>query len=74
MTPHDAELIQRLYQPTSSSMATHLPDIGESLATALSELGRNPTAAQCDAMLHRLQSAGHAVARLRASLIAEAGQ
>ncbi len=70
---HDSELAERLHSPSSASMTKYLPDMGQALAAACTDLSRDPTIARCDEMLHRLQSAGHAVSRLRWALAAEGG-
>jgi len=72
MTSYEQAVVAQIYQPAAASLARHLPDMGQSLAAALCELARDPTGPRCDEMIHRLQSAGHAVSRLRAQLVAEA--
>lgn len=65
------ELMTRLYQPFSASLAKTLPDLGQALAGVFNDLARDPTDDQCIRALTSLRSAEHVVQRLRAALESE---
>jgi primosomal protein N'' len=74
MTPQQqAELAAKLFAPSATTLARYLPDMGDCLAGALVQLSRDPDPQRCDDMARRLQAASHAISRLRAALVAEAG-
>ena len=52
----------------SQTILSQLVDAGDGLAAALADLALDPTVRRADEVIARLQSAGHAVARLRRML------
>lgn len=56
------------FMPDLEAMRVHLPDLGQSLATAAAELARDLTAERCDLMLDRLQVASNTVRAIRRAL------
>lgn len=69
MTPNEAELSQRIYQPSAASLAQSLPHMADALVLSVSTLAGTPTLINSDAVLHQLESACHAVQRLRRRLV-----
>ena len=71
MTADQMDQIRWLYQPSIESLASHLPDLGESLLTAAIDLSRDCTVERVDLMLARIKGAETNLTHLRRALIAE---
>ena len=66
------DALRAMRGPDSATLAAQLPDIGDGLAAALSELARSPDPDRCESVAIRLNGAARHVLRVREALQREA--